>query len=189
MLRRSKINARKVEVRKAVGAVTLELELSSVKDVTLEKVLDELAKIIPSEDTGATISASKLREDYEAMAAASKVAADAAAAAAAGAGSGGEPAIVMTRKTAAELGNVKADAALTAVRAEKGAFNWFLCTPELCVYDALGPWTPPPRRATCARVPRSQLRTRDRRRRRSSPPPPPPLAATLSMRARCRCPS
>ena len=42
LLRRSKINARKVEVRRAVGEVTLDLELSSVADVTLEKVLEAL---------------------------------------------------------------------------------------------------------------------------------------------------
>ena len=62
-----------------------------------------------------------------ASALAAAAAAKAAAEAAAAAGGDGAPAVVLTRKTAAELGNVKADVALTAVRASDGAFNWFLC--------------------------------------------------------------
>jgi len=145
-------------VRRAVGEVTLDLVLTSVADATLEKVLDEVLKVIPADDSGgkydndgrlqlrcssrastlllhtpappAAVSISKLREDYEAMAAASALAAAAAAKAAAEAAAAagdGAPAVVLTRKTAAELGNVKADVALTAVRASDGAFNWFLC--------------------------------------------------------------
>lgn len=132
MLKRGKVNARKADVRKAVGEVTLDLVLTSPADATLEKVLGELLPFVRADDSGASVSISKLREDYEAMAAASALAASAAASAAAAAaaitvGSGGSPAVVLTRKTAAELGNVKADVALSAVRAADGAFNWFLC--------------------------------------------------------------
>ena len=130
MLKRGKINARKTDVRKAVGEVTLELVLGAPAQASLEHVLAELLKVIPSDDSGATVSISKLREDYEAMAAASALAAkaaEAAAAAAAAAAPAGGAGVVLTRKTAAELGTVKADVALAAVRAADGAFNWFLC--------------------------------------------------------------
>jgi hypothetical protein len=46
------INARKADVRRAVGEVTLDLVLTSVADATLEKVLDEVLKVIPADDSG-----------------------------------------------------------------------------------------------------------------------------------------
>lgn len=44
--------------------------------------------------------------------------------------------VALTRKTAAELGDVKADAALKAVRDPMGAFNWFLCDSEFAFINA-----------------------------------------------------
>lgn len=59
------------------------------------------------------------------------------ASAAGGAGDGkSSSGVALTRKTAAELGDVKADAALKAVRDPMGAFNWFLCDSEFAFINA-----------------------------------------------------
>jgi len=121
-IRRGRINGRKADVRKALGDVHAELVLSDVAEVKLEHVLEELKKVIASDDSGASVSISKLKEDYEAMIAKSDSAAEGAKA-----GAGG---VALTRKTAAELGNIKADQALKAVREPMGPFNWFLCDPD-----------------------------------------------------------
>lgn len=110
-------------MRKALGDVHAELVLSDVAEVKLEHVLEELKKVIASDDSGASVSISKLKEDYEAMIAKSDSAAEGAKA-----GAGG---VALTRKTAAELGNIKADQALKAVREPMGPFNW-------CVRDTWG---------------------------------------------------
>ena len=39
-------------MRRAVGEVTLDLVLTSVADATLEKVLEEVLKVIPADDSG-----------------------------------------------------------------------------------------------------------------------------------------
>lgn len=128
-IRRGRINGRKGDVRKALGEVNAELSFDDVSSVTLENVLSEMSKFMASDSGGAGVSLAKLREDYEAMIAK--------ASAAGGAGDGkSSSGVALTRKTAAELGDVKADAALKAVRDPMGAFNWFLCDSEFAFINA-----------------------------------------------------
>ena len=65
-----------------------------------------------SDDSG-TFSIAKMKADYEAMIEKSR-----------SAKSDGAAGVVLSRKTAAELGSVKAEAALKAVREPLGAWNW-----------------------------------------------------------------
>lgn len=96
-------------------AVHAELVFDDVKDVTLERVLEDLRKVIASDDAG-KFSIAKMKEDYEAMIAHTSAAATASA---------GEPGVALTRKTAKELGSIKAEQALKAVKETMGAFNWY----------------------------------------------------------------
>lgn len=116
-------------MRACLGEVNAEIVVTDVASITLEFVLLELGKSIGSDEFGKDFSVSKFKADYEALCAANKSAAEAA-------GAGGAPQVQLTRKTAAELGNVKADQALKAVKEPLGAFNWCLFTPDFAFVDA-----------------------------------------------------
>lgn len=127
-IKRGKINGRKGDVKRLLGDVNAEVVLDDVKEVSAEAILEKLTKIIAADTTsGSGVSASQLKEQYESMLVK-------AAAAAASSGKPGE--VALTRKTAKELGNIKADQALKAVRDPLGAFNWFLCDPDFNFVDA-----------------------------------------------------
>lgn len=88
-----------------------ELTFDDVKEVTLDRVLEEMKKVMAA-DSG-SYSVSKIKEDYMAMLAANAGAKKDASG------------VELTRKTAAEMGgSVKAEQALKAVKEPLGAWNW-----------------------------------------------------------------
>lgn len=114
-------------MKKALGDVHADLTITSKEECTMEHVLSELLKVIASDSASGSFSIAKLKADYEAMIASTSTKAS---------GSGPAAAVALTRKTAAQLGNVRADQALKAVREELGAFNWALFTPDNEFVDA-----------------------------------------------------
>lgn len=97
-------------------AVHAELVLSDVEEVNLDGVLEALCKVIAADHTlGGGVSIAKMKADYEEM-----LIKNAAAA------SSSKDGVALTRKTAAELGTVKSEQALKAVREDMGPFNWFV---------------------------------------------------------------
>jgi hypothetical protein len=94
-------------------AASAELTFDDVKEVTLDHVLEEITKIMAADNTG-SFSISKMKEDYEAMIEKGSKAKPT------------EAGVVLSRKTAAELGSVKAETALKAVKEPLGAWNWYV---------------------------------------------------------------
>jgi hypothetical protein len=99
-------------------AVHAELTYSEKAEVTLEKLLGDLARVISADSMDRSVSKEKLQAEYEAMIAKNM------AASAAGAGSGDEPEVVLGRKTAADFNSIKGQDALKSVKEPMGAFNW-----------------------------------------------------------------
>lgn len=106
----------------------LNLLLSSMRFPSLSLQLYLYLSVLPLRTHSHMCLLCACSEDYEAM-----VAKASAGGAADGKSSSG---VALTRKTAAELGDVKADAALKAVRDPMGAFNWFLCDSEFSFINA-----------------------------------------------------
>lgn len=121
-LKRARTNARKGDIKKALGEVHAELSFSDPAEATFDATMEQLAKVFAGVDSGAGgdgASVSKLKEDYEEMLR-----------------QGGvlpiKPVktVALTRKTAAELGGAfNATDVLAAVREPIGHFNWALFRP------------------------------------------------------------
>jgi Cofilin/tropomyosin-type actin-binding protein len=108
---------KKAEVKSQCGEVHAEVQIESKDGCTVDHFVEVLSKSMVM-DSGGKFSISKIKEDYEAMIARSKTA-DA---------GGGDilKRAEKTRKTAAEMGSVKAEKVLEAVRKPLGPFNWAL---------------------------------------------------------------
>ena len=108
-LKRGRINTKGAEVKRFLGDVNAVLQFSEPAEVSLDTVMAGLSRIMPS-DAG-DISIAKMKADYQAMI-------DSAGAS----GGSGAPiakadgGIVLTRKTAVELGGVQGGSALKSVQ-------------------------------------------------------------------------
>ena len=119
-VKKGKLLTKKASVKEACGELQGELTLETKEDASVPNVLETLSKSMKVDDMG-KFSIKKITEEYQAMIDS------------AGPGAGGVHAIAAraaSRKTAAELGDVKADEALKSVKEKVGMFNWALFKPS-----------------------------------------------------------
>lgn len=125
-LKRAKINTKKAEVKRALGEFHAELTFGDKHDATVDAVMEKLVPVFAGVDSasGGT-SVSKLKADYEEMLKRAAGGMDEEAAAATPSGG-----VVLTRKTAAEIGGVSGADAMRIIRETIGPFNWALYAPS-----------------------------------------------------------
>lgn len=113
-LKRGRINTKGSDVKRTLGDVNAVLQFTTPAELTLDSVLASLGKIMAS-DAG-DVSIAKMKADYQAM-----IDAHAAHGGAGGPGAKSDGGIVLSRKTAVELGGVQGGAALKSVQASRAA--------------------------------------------------------------------
>lgn len=119
-VKKGKLLTKKAAVKEACGELQGEITLMTKEEASVANVLETLSKSMKVDDMG-KFSIKKITEDYQAMIDA-------------GGAAGGSHATIATRaasrKTAAELGDIKADEALKSVKEKSGMFNWALFKPS-----------------------------------------------------------
>lgn len=108
-LKRGRINTKGAEVKRMLGDVNAVIQCTVPSELSLDSVLAALTRFVAA-DAG-DVSIAKMKADYQAM-----IDAAGAGGGAGGAASKADGGIVLTRKTAVELGGVQGGAALKSVQ-------------------------------------------------------------------------